>query len=55
MPKNEKAFAPHVRVRCIILPHRKRAKTRAGLLRLHFMPKKLHFVPSFAQNAARVL
>ena len=30
IPKNEKAFAPHVRVRCIILPRRKRAKTRAG-------------------------
>ena len=55
IPKNEKAPAPHVRVRCIILPRKKQAKTRAGLLRLHFMPKKLHFVPSFAQNGASVL
>ena len=31
IPKNEKAFAPHVRVRCIILSYRKRAKTRAEL------------------------
>ena len=30
IPKNEKAFAPHVRVRCIILSYGKRAKTRAG-------------------------
>ena len=43
IPKNEKAFAPHVRVRCIILPRKKQAKTRAGLLRLHFMPKKTTF------------
>ena len=28
IPKNEKAFAPHANVRCIILPRKKQAKTR---------------------------